>query len=75
MNNNFSLNTTVWLLTMFFVILKISGQVTWSWVWVLSPLWITGSAMLLATGVIIALILLKVVSMKDIKDLTEKEKE
>ena len=27
-------------LTVAFVVLKICGAITWSWVWVLSPLWI-----------------------------------
>ena len=28
------------ILTTIFVALKLSGHITWSWVWVLSPLWI-----------------------------------
>lgn len=28
------------LLTILFVILKLTGVITWSWFWVLSPLWI-----------------------------------
>ena len=28
------------ILTIVFVILKLCGVITWSWVWVLSPLWI-----------------------------------
>ena len=31
----------VWCLTMIFVILKLLGKITWSWVWVLSPIWIS----------------------------------
>lgn len=27
--------------TIVFVILKLTGVITWSWVWVLSPLWIS----------------------------------
>ena len=27
-------------LTMLFIILKLFGAITWSWLWVLSPLWI-----------------------------------
>lgn len=27
-------------LTMIFVVLKLCGLINWSWVWVLSPLWI-----------------------------------
>ena len=29
------------LLTLIFITLKLTGYITWSWVWVLSPLWIT----------------------------------
>ena len=28
------------LLTVAFIILKLTGFITWSWVWVLAPLWI-----------------------------------
>ena len=28
------------LLTIVFIILKLLGKITWSWLWVLSPLWI-----------------------------------
>ena len=28
-------------LTLLFVALKLTGVITWSWLWVLSPLWLT----------------------------------
>ena len=28
------------LLTVAFIVLKLTGYITWNWVWVLSPLWI-----------------------------------
>ena len=28
------------LLTVLFIALKLTGYITWSWLWVLSPLWI-----------------------------------
>ena len=36
-------NTTgfVFALTIIFMVLNLTGAITWSWVWVLSPLWIT----------------------------------
>lgn len=40
------------LLTILFIGLKLTGYITWSWVWVLSPLWIP-----LAVGVIFLLII------------------
>ena len=35
------------LLTVLFVGLKLTGNITWSWWWVLSPLWISFSIVLL----------------------------
>lgn len=35
------------LLTILFIALKLTGHITWSWIWVLSPLWI-GLALVLA---------------------------
>lgn len=29
------------LLTIAFIVLKLVGVITWSWVWVLSPIWIS----------------------------------
>lgn len=31
----------VGLLTIAFIVLKLVGVITWSWIWVLSPLWIS----------------------------------
>jgi len=33
----------VGLLTIVFVVLKLLGKISWSWLWVLSPLWIMGT--------------------------------
>ena len=57
--NDVSFNTTgggigfVGLLTIVFITLKLLGVITWSWVWVLSPIWIS-----LAIGLIVILIIL-----------------
>ena len=57
--NDVSFNTTgggigfVGLLTIVFITLKLLGVTTWSWVWVLAPLWIS-----LAIGVIAILVIL-----------------
>lgn len=32
----------VGLLTIVFIVLKLTGVIAWSWLWVLSPLWIGG---------------------------------
>ena len=29
------------LLTIVFIVLKLTGHISWSWVWVLSPIWIS----------------------------------
>lgn len=34
------------LLTIVFVVLKLTETITWSWWWVLSPIWITGSVVI-----------------------------
>ncbi len=42
------------LLTVAFVVLKLTGYITWSWWWVLSPMWIVwGLVMLILVGGII----------------------
>ena len=43
-NNNNSSNGGIGfagLLTIVFIILKLTNVITWSWVWVLSPIWIS----------------------------------
>lgn len=37
----------VGLLTIVFIILKLCGVITWKWIWVLSPLWISAALMFL----------------------------
>ena len=60
--NDTSFNTTgggigfVGLLTIVFITLKLLGVITWSWVWVLAPLWIS-----LAIGIIAILVILVIV--------------
>ena len=44
------------LLTIVFIVLKLCGVISWSWVWVLSPLWISFSLVV----IIIAITLLVV---------------
>ena len=35
------------LLTIVFIVLKLVGVIKWSWIWVLSPIWITAILMIL----------------------------
>ena len=44
------------LLTIVFIVLKLCGVISWSWIWVLSPLWISFSLVV----IIIAITLLVV---------------
>lgn len=43
------------LLTIVFIVLKLVGVINWSWVWVLSPMWI--NAILMCSIMIIAFII------------------
>jgi membrane protein YdbS with pleckstrin-like domain len=39
------------------IVLKLTGVITWSWWWVLSPMWISATLLaLLASGLVIAMI-------------------
>ena len=55
MNNSRSSGGIVFagLLTIAFIVLKLIGRITWSWWWVLSPVWI--SAILITLVVIVGL--------------------
>jgi len=43
------------ILTLIFIVLKLTGLIDWSWVWVLSPLWILALVALVG-GLIIGFI-------------------
>jgi ABC-type antimicrobial peptide transport system permease subunit len=48
----------VGLLTIAFIVLKLLGEITWSWWWVLSPLWIsTGIALIILLVVILGAVI------------------
>ena len=40
------------LLTIVFIVLKLLGVITWSWWWVLSPLWISVALVIVLVAVI-----------------------
>ena len=46
------------LLTLLFIGLKLTGYITWSWIWVLAPLWIPISIALLVLSAVILLVAL-----------------
>jgi hypothetical protein len=47
------------MLTVAFIVLKLVGTITWSWWWVLSPLWIP-----LALGIVLGIIFVAVASIR-----------
>ena len=40
-------------LTLLFIGLKLTGCIAWSWLWVLSPLWLSAAMLVLAAVVIV----------------------
>lgn len=42
------------LLTIVFIVLKLTGYIDWSWWWVLSPIWISISLLLLIFAIAVA---------------------
>lgn len=64
MKNNESKGATggigfVGLLTIVFITLKLLGKITWSWVWVLSPIWIP---IIICVAIIIIVFIADVIS-------------
>ena len=47
------------LLTVLFIGLKLTGYITWSWWWVLSPLWISALIALVFFAIAFIILLLK----------------
>ena len=46
------------LLTILFIGLKLTGYITWSWIWVLAPIWIPISIALFILSVVVLLVIL-----------------
>lgn len=44
------------LLTIVFIVLKLTGYITWSWVWVFAPLWIPVVGFIVFAGIAAALV-------------------
>ena len=40
-------------LTLIFVVLKLTNNISWSWIWLLSPIWISIILMILIFGIIL----------------------
>jgi hypothetical protein len=45
----------VGLLTIVFIVLKLIGKISWGWIWVLSPLWISMCAAVITISIILIL--------------------
>ena len=41
------------ILTLIFIVLKFTNNIDWSWIWVLSPIWISTLLIILTFGVIL----------------------
>ena len=50
----------VGMLTILFIALKLTGIISWSWLWVLAPVWIAASV-----GIVFILFMLAVVAYKE----------
>lgn len=63
MNNNNNTNVGIGfsgLLTIAFIVLKLTNVINWSWLWILSPLWIS-----FALGIIIFTIAVFIINIKN----------
>ena len=64
MNEEKKINVTLalpWgtILTIIFVVLKLTKAINWSWLWVLAPLWISVAATVLVLVIMFIIIVLK----------------
>lgn len=44
------------LLTIVFIVLKLCGVISWSWLWVLSPLWISFSLVVIIVVIVVLVV-------------------
>ena len=49
----------VGLLTIVFIVLKLTGSIDWPWLWVLSPIWITAITVILIVFVAFGIFILR----------------
>lgn len=47
------------LLTIAFIVLKLCGVISWSWIWVLAPMWISVALTILIVGIICLTVYIK----------------
>ena len=46
-------------LTIVFIVLKLLGKISWSWVWVLSPIWISAALVIIILIIFFIIIFIK----------------
>ena len=61
--------TPLSLLGIAFIVLKVMGQITWSWWWVLAPFWIP--VVIAVTVLLFVLLMIAIIASKDAKKLEE----
>ena len=47
------------LLAVAFIVLKLTGVINWSWLWVLAPIWIPTAITLTITAIVLAVVLVR----------------
>lgn len=60
------------LLAIVFIVLKLTGYITWSWLWVLSPIWIPWAVLL--GGGFVVLVVLGIIALFEGKDKRKRRK-
>lgn len=55
MEKKTNINIDCGIITLVFIILKLCNVITWSWIWVLAPLWITFAVIIISLITIIVL--------------------
>ena len=59
------------LLTIAFIVLKLTGVISWSWLWVLAPIWIPAAIVLAVLLVVLIVVLVK----EGVKQTEEKQRQ
>lgn len=54
-------NAFIGILTIAFIVLKLIGAIEWSWIWVLSPLWISWILIIAVVAIVLIFTLIGVV--------------
>ena len=55
-----NLELAVYLLTIALIVLKLTGLISWGWIWVLAPLWISAAAVVL---IVLAAVIIRFIAL------------